>query len=426
MTSIRKVLAAATVAALLAGPFGVFAATDGPTVTLSSSAPFTAPANPGDSNVTWADPIPFSVTISSSTTEFDASDIRVTGGSVLNFSGSGTSYTFQVDPGDGDPLHANDQRYVQVVIDADKFSGNQASAPVAFWFNPAAAPVDAQAPVISFVDPSPADGATVHTASDTATTTGFTFAFTVDDAGAAVLCSIVGSTEADNFYSCGSPQAFSNFPVGSYRFTVKATDTANNVATSSRAITVAIGTSTPVAPTTPTPPPTTNTPAQSSGGGGGGGNGMVVGSSPIAPGGPGLGNFVNPNPIIVPTAGPDLTLPGIPNTGSSISNGESYGTVTIVQPAPRAKVLSGSAAGRSTALARAAANPTATPAPAAASAPTTTVAAAEPTDPAPGIPNTAGQSAQAGAADIPTSVWLWGAIVLVVLAAVGWLFYRAA
>ncbi len=59
-----------------------------PTVTLSTSA--TSPTNLAA--------IPFTATFSESVSGFDASDITVTNGTVQNFSGSGTTYTFEVVP----------------------------------------------------------------------------------------------------------------------------------------------------------------------------------------------------------------------------------------------------------------------------------------------------------------------------------------
>jgi hypothetical protein len=443
----KKMLAAAAIAALLGGPFGVFAASGGPTVTLSSSAAFT-PATPPNSNVTWVDPIPFSVSISSSTSDFDASDLNITGGTVLNFSGSGSSYTFSVDPGDGDPLHATQARYVRVSIDADKFGGNQASNVVEFWFDPAQAPLDSQAPVITFIDPSPANGATLFTVDGTATTTNFTFAFSIDDASSTIMCSIMGLSDADSFYGCGSPQAFSSFPLGSYRFAVKATDTANNMASSSRTFTVAMGTTTPstgststtTATTTPpttatTTPPTTTTTTTTSGGGGGGssatGGTQIVGSSPSAPVMGGSGGFVNPNPII-PTVPAQSVTPSVPNTGTPTVSSGSGASTNTVSTTPTARLVSGSTSSRSGSLAtnqssRAGSSEASvsTDDTASISTPTTTPSAAS--TPTPGLPNTGpSDQAAAGTADVPASLWIWGAIIVLVLAAVGWLFYRAA
>jgi hypothetical protein len=442
----KKMLAAAAIAALLGGPFGVFAASGGPTVTLSSSAAFT-PATPPNSNVTWVDPIPFSVSISSSTTDFDASDLNITGGTVLNFSGSGSSYTFSVDPGDGDPMHANSPRYVRVAIDADKFGGNQASNVVEFWFDPAQAPLDSQAPVITFIDPSPANGATLFTVDGTATTTNFTFAFSIDDASSTIMCSIMGLSDADSFYGCGSPQTFSSFPLGSYRFAVKATDTASNMASSSRTFTIAMGTTTPssgsgststttATTTTDTTTTTTTTTTTSGGGGGGGGSTatggtQIVGSSPTAPVIGGAGGFVNPNPII-PTVPTQSVTPSVPNTGTpTVSSGSGASTNTgTVSTTPTARLVSGSTSSRSGSLAtnqssRAGSSEASvgTGDTSSISTPTTTSAST----PTPGLPNTGpSDQAAAGTADVPASLWIWGAIIVLVLAAVGWLFYRAA
>jgi hypothetical protein len=59
-----------------------------PMVTLATSA--TSPTN--------TNPIPFTATFSENVTGFTASDITVTNGTVQNFSGSGTTYTFEVVP----------------------------------------------------------------------------------------------------------------------------------------------------------------------------------------------------------------------------------------------------------------------------------------------------------------------------------------
>jgi len=59
-----------------------------PTVTISSSA----------SSPTNTSPIPIAVTFSESVTGFESSDIIMTNGTISNFSGSGTTYTFNVTP----------------------------------------------------------------------------------------------------------------------------------------------------------------------------------------------------------------------------------------------------------------------------------------------------------------------------------------
>jgi hypothetical protein len=62
--------------------------TVGPTVTLSSTA----------SNPTSASPIPVTALFSESVADFVATDVTVTNGTVSNFTGSGTSYSFNVTP----------------------------------------------------------------------------------------------------------------------------------------------------------------------------------------------------------------------------------------------------------------------------------------------------------------------------------------
>lgn len=404
----KKTLAGASVAALLLGPMAVFAAPDGPTVTLSSSASFTAAA---PTNVTWVTPIPVSVTISSSTTEFDASDVSVTGAmTVDNWSGSGTSYSFTVTPGDGDPLHANQPRYVRIEVHGDKFSGNQASNAIEFWFDPAAAPVDATAPAITFTDPSPADNSTITTSSDTATTTNFTFAWTVDDASSTIKCSIVGSGSADSFYDCGSPQSFTSFPLGTYRFTVQATDQANNMASSSRTFTIATGTAPAPAPT-PAPSGGSST---SSGGGGGGG--IPVGLSPIGPQAAGGMNWgvINPNPVVVQV--PSASSPS-PDVYVAPATPEPAPTVSTAAPTTPVRTVSGTAPRSTTVAAVTPAQSTAeTPAPAPAASVT----------PVPAAQDNLQGAAAVTAPDVPVAVWVWSLIGIAAIALLGWLFYRPA
>ena len=60
----------------------------GPTVTLSSIAP----------DPTNTSPIPVTVTLNESSSDFSAGDISTTNATVANFAGSGTSYTFDLVP----------------------------------------------------------------------------------------------------------------------------------------------------------------------------------------------------------------------------------------------------------------------------------------------------------------------------------------
>jgi hypothetical protein len=56
------------------------------------------------SNPTNLDPIPFTVTFTEAVSGFQLSDIQVTNGTAQNLSGSGSSYTFEVDPASDGPI----------------------------------------------------------------------------------------------------------------------------------------------------------------------------------------------------------------------------------------------------------------------------------------------------------------------------------
>ena len=73
---------------IAATPITLTSDTTPPTVAVSSSAP-----EPIDTN-----PIPFTVTFSESVSDFTAGGVTVNNGTVINFSGSGTTYTFEVVP----------------------------------------------------------------------------------------------------------------------------------------------------------------------------------------------------------------------------------------------------------------------------------------------------------------------------------------
>lgn len=70
------------------------------TVTSDTTAP-TAVVSSTSSDPTSTNPIPFTVTFSESVTGLTAGDILVVNGAVMNFSGSGTTYTFDVVPSGG-------------------------------------------------------------------------------------------------------------------------------------------------------------------------------------------------------------------------------------------------------------------------------------------------------------------------------------
>ncbi|MFN0290763.1 Ig-like domain-containing protein [Pedobacter helvus] len=94
-----------------------------PTVTISSSV--------GASGTTTAtSPIPFTITFSEAVTDFSLADISLTNGTAGNFSGSGTSYNFNVTP------MANGNVTVNVLANvATDAVGNNNSAAAAFTIN---------------------------------------------------------------------------------------------------------------------------------------------------------------------------------------------------------------------------------------------------------------------------------------------------
>ena len=230
MYSLRKLAAATTIAGLLVGALPAVAATT-PTITLSSQA----------SGNTSDNPIMVMVAVSDPVTDLDPADFAVNGGAITNFSGSGTSYSFGIVPGDGDPLHSHEARDVAVHIDANRFNnGDSAASNYLTWHYdtsaPSSTPADTTAPVITITS-GPANGSTVASGD-------FTFAFSVDDASSTVQCSIVDASSTNLFYACGTPQAFTGFGNGTYRFAVKATDGSNNTGNANSTFMVAIGSST--------------------------------------------------------------------------------------------------------------------------------------------------------------------------------------
>lgn len=321
---LRKTGAAAAIAGLLMSALPVVAA-GGPSVTLSS----TSLSPTGDT------PIMVTATVSTSTVWFNGGLVQVQNGSLNNFSGSGTSYSFEItpnSPNDPDPAH----RLITVVVPDNAFESNDASNMLTFQFDSSLTPVDTTAPVITFVDPSPAEGGVVASSS-------VTFAFVVDDASSTLRCSVVGQSDMDNFYSCGSPQTFS-LPNGAYRFAVEATDTSSNMASSSRLFSVAISTSTDpgdtgttTATSTPETPSTggggSSAPAPAPSGGGGGGN------SPA--GGPPAGHAVIPT-LPSPTS-PTVTEVPVPSTsGNAVIPTVPVATTPVVSQSSGGSALVGS------------------------------------------------------------------------------------
>ena len=362
-----------------------------PTVTMTSDTPDPTGANPIGVVAVFSEPV----------MGFEHSDVDLSSASISNFTQTNeTTWTFDLTP-NGSSIAAT--------IAEHKFtdnSGNENQSQTVFsrqWDINAPSttvPADTTAPAITFVDPSPADGAALSFTSP-ATSSSLTFAFTVDDASSTVECFVGGQSDTPSYYGCGSPQNF-NLPAGAYLFAVKATDTSSNMASSSRtfSITMASSTATSTATTTegggggggPTG-------ASSGGGGGGGGNGQIVGSSPTAPQG-----FFNPNASLI--------IPTVPATPPALTASAQPSSVAVASPPSQPLTTSGSALVASGAQGAAATEveellPTATP----------------PADDGNITIDGLGAAAATTGAGIPG--WIWGIILLAILAGLLWWAYRA-
>jgi hypothetical protein len=75
-----------------------------------------------ESALTSSDEIPVTVTFSEAVTEFDESDLVITGATVSNFSGSGSTYTFTLTP-------TGETFSVQILSDAAKDTTKKGTAP---------------------------------------------------------------------------------------------------------------------------------------------------------------------------------------------------------------------------------------------------------------------------------------------------------
>lgn len=354
----NNVAAGALLVSLILSPLFVFAETDTtpPTISFSSSTP----------DPTGAYPIPVVVTMSEPVNGFEQSDIEAQNSTISNFQQTAsTTYSFSLTPNGS----ASTSQGVSVLVNEHKFQDqagneNQGTANFFRWYDPSAAvSTDTTAPVVTITS-GPGNNSTTTTASASSTTASVTFEFTVDDAGATVECSIVGQSDADSFFGCGSPQNYT-LPVGAYRFSVKATDQGTNTGQASVMFSIGLGTdsSSGTSTSTTTPPAATSTPATStpstgsgssgqstvSGGGGGGGGGGTVVSGPLSVGFSGSGSQTVANgQAIIPQPGatppifanapstesstgsaPTASTPGTPNTGSEDT---SSGTTAPLAP----------------------------------------------------------------------------------------------
>jgi hypothetical protein len=188
--------------------------TTAPGITLATSA----------SSPTSTTPIPFTATLTEtpSGNVFDLSDITVTGGTAGNFSGSGTSYSFEVTP-------TTDNSTITVQVDASKFTdtaGNNSTASNALSIN-----YDSSAPSISIS--TPATG--LKTNQTTVNTT-----FTITNSAIAPIATVECAVDSGAFAACdsNSAHAFTALAEGTRTLKVKVTDTASNSATASVDVTI--------------------------------------------------------------------------------------------------------------------------------------------------------------------------------------------
>jgi len=179
------------------------------------------------SDPTNLDPIPFTVTFTEAVSGFQLSDIQVTNGTAQNFSGSGSSYTFEVVPASDGPI--------VIDIPAGAATGNLSNVPTS-----AATFIitsDRTAPTVT-INPSgpPISG----TASDSNTITQvelsiFNGTNYWDGAGFNSSTEVFHTATGTNNWSY-----FSLFPPGTYTVTVhaRATDNAGNVGDATATVTI--------------------------------------------------------------------------------------------------------------------------------------------------------------------------------------------
>jgi len=170
--------------------------TAGPTVTLGSTV----------SAFTNVSPIPFTALFTEMVSGFLSADVSVTNGSVVGFSGSGTSYSFGVLPGAEGPISVNIPG-----SGANDAAGNPNSASVVVNTT-----YDITAPTLQIAS-GPAAGSIINTPN-------VTFTFTTD--GTDVACSLDGGTSGP--CTTNDSHTLSTLTDGPHTFTVFATDEALN------------------------------------------------------------------------------------------------------------------------------------------------------------------------------------------------------
>lgn len=186
-------------------------------VTANFAALPTVSMNSTTANLTNISSIPVTITFSSSVTGFMASDITTSNGSVSNFAGSGTSYTFNLLPS------ANGLVTVNIPAGAaqDTFGNNNlASSQFSRTY-------DTIPPVTSI---------TSHPASlDNDSTP--TFAFSGDDGAGSGAGSYLCKMDAGDYVVCATPFTSPELSDGPHTFQVKAIDRASNEDTTSESYT---------------------------------------------------------------------------------------------------------------------------------------------------------------------------------------------
>jgi hypothetical protein len=187
-----------------------------PTVIITSS----AGANGGS---TRNSPIPFSVTFSEGVTGFETDDIAVTNGTVMGFSGSGTSYTFNVTPSANGPVQVN--LAINIAQDAAG-NGNIASPSFSISYLPLtltgfaalSSSVCTGSPLSFSATVSNADGPYSYTLTNgpnsvTGTATGTAFSRTITATGQGVQSFTLLVTDASQRVSASQPVTINALPV---------------------------------------------------------------------------------------------------------------------------------------------------------------------------------------------------------------------
>ncbi len=178
-------------------------------------------------------PVAVTVTFTEAVTDFIASDVMVTGGAVVgSFSGSGTTYTFDLNVSPDGPVVVDIPAGFANEANGSGNTSAAASANLSFT-------LDSTDPVVAFTN-GPSDGSSTSS-------TNVQFDFTITDANSTTdSCSFdgVGTTTP-----CTSPQVFSGLTDGVHTFWLTSVDVAGNSTTTTTTFTVNTTPATLTAPT---------------------------------------------------------------------------------------------------------------------------------------------------------------------------------